>query len=314
MKSRVLTFLAGVAVGAGIFKLSADLSGTAGSEKELSQSPIQRSSQSRSRSGSSALHDSRTTHRASDGQDLNPGTLLARIEELRAIGNIEVADLKIARLFADIGSLSANETRQLLLSLEVLEENEQWFDPFEEISGTVALRLIELDGLRAVQELENNRYPAFMERFGEDFGSSLMTFWTNHDPEAARDWLLSESQLDIESRGPLSSQLEEDGVLENFFLTFENKRPGESMDIVAELAPGDQHDEFMAHALNARIQLASEETSLTGVLEEGMGLVESHVFNNLLESAVERDGQATRNWVANMGIHPFAERSILTVG
>lgn len=29
---------------------------------------------------------------------------------------------------------------------------------------------------------------------------------------------------------------------------------------------------------------------------------------------MERDWQATRNWVENMGTHPFAERSILTAG
>lgn len=310
MKTSALTFFAGLAVGAAIFQVSDRLIFGRRTETSDAGQRIQQSTGGQPGERARSNRKSRT----SDGREVDSAILLERIEEMRTFTDLDFSNLQIGRLIADIGSLSESEAQTLLTEMEKLEESDDWNDPLEEVCRTIMLRLIELKGLEAVVDFENNRYPVFMERFGEDMAPSLLSFWSGHDPEAARDWLLSRLNAAPDDRGILSGHLDDSDILEAFFLNYEKQRPGESMALQSGVSSTELREQFTRHALNARIRLAEGAGHISAVLNEGVGLVDDETFNELVETAVESDWRATTEWVEGFEAPENREQSILTVG
>lgn len=320
MKTNILVFLAGAAVGAALLKVTDGFISSRKSHEGLvseTRHPGNRNFQDAQGPGLSK----RTQRTQKNRQPLAPATspnsvngLLDRIAVIRSSEDLDLSALEFGRIVADIGSLSSEKTHDFLMALEKLEETEQWFDPIDEISTTAALRLIELNGLAAVQAFEDNLYPNFSERFGEDFGTGMVTFWTNNDPDAARDWILANVEKDPETRGSMTKHLEDPDVLEAFFLSYENHRRGGSEALVSAISSEDLRNEFMAHSLNARIKLSDDPSELTDALNQSLSLPGPTAQYNLLESAISKDLDSCMNWAEGLAASPQRDNSILTIG
>lgn len=311
MKTSALTFFAGLAVGAAVFQVSDRLIFDRKTETSHSTQGIRPTTGTPS--GERARSSRRANSRDGQAREVDSATVLKQIEELQSFADMDFSNLQIGRLIADIGSLSGTKAHQLLMELEKLEEDDDWNGYFELISSTVMLRMVELNGLEAVLAFENNRYPVFMNRYGEDMTHSLVSFWSDHDPEAARDWLVSQLNTNPEDRGILSEQVDDPYVLEAFFLNYEKNRPGDSMALLSRISSDELRSEATGHALHARIRLADEPGNIPNILNESVSLVGNDAFNVLLDTAVERDWQTTTQWVEDMEPSDNQEQNILTV-
>lgn len=317
MKTNVLTFLAGIALGAALLKVTDGLisSPDHNAENDGRDSP---SISSRQKSGGGSGRSgglSRSPGSSSYGNvKQDNASLLDQIADLRSAGDLEVSTLEIGRIIADIGALSLEETHAFLLEIGQLEEHEDWYDPLDEIAMTAALRLIELEGLDAIHAIENDRYPEFSARYAEDFGIPMISFWTSHDSDAARDWFLSNMNLNSDARSLLAGQLEDEDVVETFFLSYERQRPGQGLALVPNAGSEEQKELFLEHALHARINLADQSTNLPGVLDQSLALKDLDAFESLLESAFEKDWESSKQWVEELEPSPQRDRSVITVG
>ncbi|MGJ8696954.1 MAG: hypothetical protein ACSHYF_11590 [Verrucomicrobiaceae bacterium] len=314
MKKGVLLFVAGVATGVGVFTLMEVGEVKRGDEGvEVEKGRAVRVAE-RTEGGS------RTVGRGGRGEargdeDSGLGDLMGRVAFLRASAGNETNQLELGRLTAVIGAMSGEEVDAFLLELEGLEEDETMTDPLERLSEVAMLRLFELDGFAAIQALADDRYPNCDERFGADMRVSSMSVWAGQNPDGVRDWVMGVLKK-LDGGGSMNGGelfLNDEEVMEAFFLNYERLRPGQSAGLAGELGDQGRQDLLGKLSMKARIKLAEDPGEVGKALDDSLGIA-AYQAGAVLEEAMAKNLEVCRQWVEGQGESEHRNQALLDVG
>lgn len=305
----ILGIVLGTLIGWGLF--SGDLSSQTEGENPETNRTIRISNRSHSASSSSSA-SSHTSPKKS--QTTRP--LLQQISDIRTPWGSGNA-LYLTRLNSEIAQLTSPELVSFLAELELLEEDDNlWSDPLEDFSKVAILRLIELEGFSALNDLaEGEKFPQLSERWGDDIIASGVAIWTAQDPQEVKKWFLDTitKERNDETISDLADYFTEDEVLASFVLTYEQGHPDGIKWLTDELGPGEGNDLITRISLEGQVRASKDPAHLTRTLSEAIKLPLEETAT-LIETAMKVDPQTTAQWVSDLQESPQRNSALMKVG
>ena len=310
--SLILGIVLGILIGWGIFSQttpSQSESETAKTSRSIHLS--RRASSDRSPTSHPSAHKSRTPSTFSQAND----PLLQKIGKLRIPWNAS-NELQLARLNAEIAQLPSHELNTLLAELELLEEDHNlWSDPLESISKVAILRLIELEGFSALNDLaEGETFPKISEQWGDDIMGSGFALWVSQNPQETREWLLStlEKAANDEPLSILDDSLSDEDILAPFILAYEQADPN-GLQWLIDLTEEEEGDVISRISLEGKIYTTQDPTHITKILNEGISLSQEEHYS-LIWAAMQNHPETTTQWVTDLPPSPQRDSALLKVG
>ncbi len=259
--------------------------------------------------------------RSHDGQrpereDGGSSDLMERISLLGESVDGEMNRLALGRLAAEIGGMPWADVDALLLEFEKLGESDGVMDDvLESLSETAVLRLFELDGFAALEVFFEARYPNFDEMYGGYVSVNAMAVWSAENPDGVRDWIMDVFEKMEGGEGPSGVDLflDDEEVVEAFFLNYERLRPGQSEGLANQVGDEDVADVLRKLSLKAQIKLSDDPSVVVNSLDAALGIDVSEA-QEVLEEAMAKDLEVSKEWVEGLGESEHRNRALLDVG